>query len=268
MDSRPARSPPVCGRRPRPRPPPDRAVRRPPGAAPPHRRRREHPRRAARPRRPSSPTPTTAPLLDRLQRARVPDRRAEDAAPRAASPRPGWPCSVPRGSPTRPRCSRAAGVTSCTRGLGADADVVLALSTGEIARDRLDPLIRRRHQPSRRTPGRRGGRARPLRGPRTDRVPALHRRPPEHRATPTTSPSPTATSARPRGARADGVPDVRTPCSPRVAVAWAVRDVVAHLDGHASLDLVADRLSRPRARPPAGAGLVQAPRVWMLLARA
>jgi bacteriocin biosynthesis cyclodehydratase domain-containing protein len=110
------------------------------------------------------------------------------------------------------------------------ADVVLVLSTGEIARDRLDPLIRRgtSHLVVRLVDGA------ALVGPFV--VPGLtaclrcidaHRsiQDPDHVAV--TSRYVKATSR----ARADGVPDVADPVLATVAVAWAVRDVVAHLEG-------------------------------------
>ncbi len=122
----------------------------------------------------------------------------------------------------------AAGITVVA--VTGSADVVLVLSTGEIARDLLDPLIREgtSHLVVRLVDGA------ALVGPFV--VPGLtacvrcidaHRsiHDPDHVAV--TSRYVRATSR----ARADGVPDVVDPVLATVAVAWAVRDVVAHLEG-------------------------------------
>jgi len=113
---------------------------------------------------------------------------------------------------------------------GTRADAALVVSHGELDRDRLDPLVRRGtpHVVVRLVDGT------ALVGPFVvpgvtaclrcidahqgiydpDHVAVTHR---YVRAT-----------ARPRS---DGVSDVRDPLLPAVAVAWAVRDVVAHLEG-------------------------------------
>ncbi len=124
------------------------------------------------------------------------------------------------------------GVTAApgAQGAATPAEVVLVLSSGEIARELLDPLIRRgtSHLVVRLVDG--AG----LIGPFV--VPGLTAclrcidahlglRDPDHVAI--TSRYVHATAR----ARSDGVPDVVDPVLASVVVAWAVRDVVAHLEG-------------------------------------
>jgi bacteriocin biosynthesis cyclodehydratase domain-containing protein len=121
-----------------------------------------------------------------------------------------------------------AGVTLV--GAGGDADVALVACHGEVDRDRLDPLIR--HGTSHVVVRLVDGAA--LVGPFV--VPGLtaclrcidaHQsiRDPDHVAV--TSRYVRATS-RPR---ADGMADLTDPVLATLALAWAVRDVLAHLDG-------------------------------------
>ena len=124
---------------------------------------------------------------------------------------------------------RSAGVTVDPRP-SAEVDVVLALSTGEIARDRLDPLIRRgtSHLVVRLVDG--AAVVGPFVVPGQTaclRCIDAHRsvRDPDHVAV--TNRYVRATAR----ARPDGVPDVVDPLLATVAVAWAVRDVVARIDG-------------------------------------
>ncbi len=73
----------------------------------------------------SYPDQTTAPLLDRLQQPRVPDRSRRGAATRAATPvGQGGRARRRTGSSTRPTCSDLPASPSMPRG-SADADVVL-----------------------------------------------------------------------------------------------------------------------------------------------
>ena len=113
---------------------------------------------------------------------------------------------------------------------GRDADVALVVSHGELDRDRLDPLIRRGrpHLVVRLVDGV------AVLGPFVvpgvtaclrciDAHESIHD--PDHVPVTTRYVRATATT------RADGVPDVRDPLLPAVAVTWACRDVVAHLGG-------------------------------------
>jgi bacteriocin biosynthesis cyclodehydratase domain-containing protein len=113
---------------------------------------------------------------------------------------------------------------------GADADVALGGGPGELDRDRLDPLVRARtsHLVLRLVDGA------ALVGPFV--VPGVtaclrcidaHRSIPDPDHVPVTSRYVRATS-RPR---ADGRADVADPVLEALAHAWAVRDVVAHLEG-------------------------------------
>ena len=182
-------------------------------------------------RRPLEPDETTMPILERLQNQGYVSRRDEDL--------------------TRERRRRAARVVVLGNCAGVDAtallasagvhasavaeaaehaDVVLALSTGEIARDRLDPLIRGNtsHLVVRLVDG--AALVGPFVAPGLTaclRCIDAHQsiRDPDHVAV--TNRYVRATSR----ARPDGVPDVTDPVLATVAVAWAVRDVVAHLDG-------------------------------------
>ena len=116
-------------------------------------------------------------------------------------------------------------------GAGSPVDVVLVVSRGEVDRDRLDPLVRRgtSHLVVRLVDGA------ALVGPFV--VPGetaclrcidafVTIEDPDH--VPVTNRYVRATS-RPRH---DGVPDLADPVLAAMAVAWAVHDVVAHLDGH------------------------------------
>jgi bacteriocin biosynthesis cyclodehydratase domain-containing protein len=115
-------------------------------------------------------------------------------------------------------------------GAHTDADVALVGGTGEVDRDRLDPLVRRgtSHLVVRLVDGA------ALVGPFV--VPGVtaclrcidaHRSIADPDHVPVTNRYVRATS-RPRG---DGTPDVTDPVLTALALAWAVRDVVAHLDG-------------------------------------
>ncbi len=109
------------------------------------------------------------------------------------------------------------------------ADVVLVLSPGEIDRDRLDPLIRSRasHLVVRMVDG--GAVLGPFVVPG---VTACLRCIDAHQSV--LDPDHVAVTARyvraTECARPDGVPDL-DPALTSVALSWAVRDVVAHLDG-------------------------------------
>jgi len=110
-----------------------------------------------------------------------------------------------------------------------DADVVIVLSQGELDRGRLDPLIRRRtsHVVVRLVDG--GAVLGPFVVPGTTaclRCIDAHQsvRDPDHIAV-TTRYVRATDHARP-----DGVPDL-DPALASVALAWTVRDVIAHLDG-------------------------------------
>jgi bacteriocin biosynthesis cyclodehydratase domain-containing protein len=121
------------------------------------------------------------------------------------------------------------GLTRCV-GSGGEADVVLVLSRGEIERERLDDLLRRRvpHLLVRTVDG--GAVVGPFVEPgRTaclrcidahlslgdpDHLPVLTRY--------------VTASQRPRG---DGSEEVAEPVLGNLAIAWAVRDLLAHVDG-------------------------------------
>jgi bacteriocin biosynthesis cyclodehydratase domain-containing protein len=122
----------------------------------------------------------------------------------------------------------AAGVTLTSSTF--DAAVVLAVSAGELDRDRLDPLIRSQtsHLVVRLVDG--GAVLGPFVVPGTTAclrcIDAHHSvGDPDHIAV--TTRYVRATSR----VRRDGVPDLE-PALTALALAWAVRDVVAHLEGH------------------------------------
>jgi bacteriocin biosynthesis cyclodehydratase domain-containing protein len=179
-------------------------------------------------RRPLEPDQATASVLDRLQRGGCLAARDEDMARERRRRQGRVGVLGAAGATDATALLEAAGATVVEPGLG--AHVVLVLSTGEIARDRLDPLIRSAttHLVVRLVDGA------ALIGPFV--VPGLtaclrcidaHRsiHDPDHVAV--TSRYVAATTR----VRADGVPDVTDPVLAAVAVAWAVRDVVAHLEG-------------------------------------
>lgn len=110
-----------------------------------------------------------------------------------------------------------------------DAEVVLVLSAGELDRDRLDPLIRSRvtHLVVRLVDG--GAVLGPFVVPGATaclRCVDAHLSVPDPDHVAVTSRYVRATAR----ARSDGVPDLDAALT-AVALAWAVRDVVAHLDG-------------------------------------
>jgi bacteriocin biosynthesis cyclodehydratase domain-containing protein len=185
-------------------------------------------------RRPLDPDEQTAAVLDRLERHDCLTGR--DEAVRRGQRRRDQRVAVVGALPGLDATDLLAsvGVTAVAVAHGATApaetEVVLVLSTGELARDLLDPLIRRgaSHLVVRLVDGA------ALIGPFV--VPGvtaclrcidahLSLRDPDHVAI--TSRYVRATA----GARPDGVPDVADPVLGPVAVAWAVRDVVAHLEG-------------------------------------
>jgi bacteriocin biosynthesis cyclodehydratase domain-containing protein len=112
-----------------------------------------------------------------------------------------------------------------------DADVVVVLSCGELSRDRLDPLLRRRasHVVVRLVDG--GAVVGPFVVPGATACVRcidahLSVRDPDHVAVTTRY---VRATARPRP---DGVPDLVDPALATVALGVAARDVVAHLEGH------------------------------------
>jgi hypothetical protein len=113
---------------------------------------------------------------------------------------------------------------------GPEADAVLVLSPGELDRDRLDPLVRSRtsHVVVRLVDG--GAVLGPFVVPgRTACLRCIDAHQsvgdPDHVAVTTRYARATAR------ARQDGVPDLDPPLA-SIALAWAVRDVVTHLEGH------------------------------------
>ncbi len=177
--------------------------------------------------------PAAARVLERLRRGGC----LLDAG--GPAPRPGGPPGAPSGTVAVWGDLAGADVTALLEagGLGLArcpdrADAVLVLSTGELSRDRLDPLVRSRtsHLVLRLVDG--GA----LLGPFV--VPGvtaclrcidahLGIRDPAHVAV--TSRYVQATA----GPRADGVSDVPDRALVTGAAAWAVRDLAAHLDGRA-----------------------------------
>jgi len=134
------------------------------------------------------------------------------------------------GLPAVDELLRAAGVTT-TSDLH-DADAVVVLRVGELPRERLDPLLRRgiSHVVVRLVDG--GALVGPFVVPGKTaclRCIDAHQSlvDPDHVAVTTRYAEATA---RPR---ADGMPDVVDPALATIALAWAVRDVVAHLEGAA-----------------------------------
>ena len=111
-----------------------------------------------------------------------------------------------------------------------DADAVVAFGVGELPRERLDPLLRRgtSHVVVRLVDG--GAVVGPFVVPgRTACLRCIDAHQslvdPDHVAVTTRYAEATA---RPRN---DGMPDIVDPALATIALAWAVRDVVAHLDG-------------------------------------
>lgn len=122
----------------------------------------------------------------------------------------------------------AAGVRIVGRGQA--VDVALVSAHGEVDRDHLDPLVRdgTAHLLVRLVDGAAvvGPFVVPGRTPCLRCLDAHERvRDPDHAAV---TQRYVRATARPRG---DGSPDVADPVLPAVAAAWAVRDVVAHLEG-------------------------------------
>jgi bacteriocin biosynthesis cyclodehydratase domain-containing protein len=125
-----------------------------------------------------------------------------------------------------------------------DADAVVALGVGELHRERLDPLLRRgtSHVVVRLVDG--GAVLGPFVVPGKTaclRCIDAHQSlvDPDHVAVTTRY---TEATARPRP---DGMPDVVDPALATIALAWAVRDVVAHLDGAAPSTWSRTLLLRP-----------------------
>ena len=138
------------------------------------------------------------------------------------------------------------------------------LSTGEPDRDLLDPLVRAgtHHLVVRLVDG--GAVLGPFVSPG---VTACLRCTDAHRTV--EDPDHVPVTARyvraSRRTRRDGVPDVADPALALAALAWAVRDVAAHLVREGPLDLVADAHARPGSCPPGGAGVASSSGLWMLL---
>ncbi len=175
--------------------------------------------------RPAEAGPEVADVLDHLERsgcltweqARVPARRTVAVLGRLDVP----------GLPDVRALLGAVGVATTPSPY--DADAVIVLSAGELERERLDPLVRRgtSHVVVRLVDG--GAILGPFVVPGTtaclrciDAHASVHD--PDHVAV--TSRYVRATAQ----ARPDGVPDL-DPALAAVAVAWVVRDVVAHLGG-------------------------------------
>ena len=125
-----------------------------------------------------------------------------------------------------------------------EADAVVALGVGELPRERLDPLLRRgtSHVVVRLVDG--GAVVGPFVVPGKTaclRCIDAHQSlvDPDHVAVTTRYAEATA---RPRP---DGMPDVVDPALATIALAWAVRDVVAHLDGAAPSTWSRTLLLRP-----------------------
>jgi len=132
------------------------------------------------------------------------------------------------GLPAVEELLHAAGVVTCSELRNADA--VVALEVGELPRERLDPLLRRgtSHVVVRLVDG--GAVVGPFVVPGKTaclRCIDAHQSlvDPDHVAVTTRYAEATA---RPRP---DGLPDIVDPALATIALAWAVRDVVAHLDG-------------------------------------
>ncbi|MCW2760557.1 MAG: hypothetical protein JWR85_758 [Marmoricola sp.] len=169
--------------------------------------------------------PAIAAVLDELHRHGCLAREPQDAAAGTSVALLGR-FEVP-GLPDVGALLAAAGVTLTSRAY--DADAVIVLSAGELDRERVDPLIRRRtsHVVVRLVDG--SALLGPFVVPGTTacvRCIDAHQtvRDPDHVAVTTRYAHATH---RPRG---DGVPDL-DPALASVALAWAVRDVLAHLHG-------------------------------------
>jgi bacteriocin biosynthesis cyclodehydratase domain-containing protein len=169
--------------------------------------------------------PDTSRVLDRLLRAGCLTERDASTPPARRVAVLG---SLPGADPTD-LLSRA-GITR-TRAGEEDADAALVLSRGEVARDRLDPLLRRHtaHLVVRLVDG--GVVLGPFVVPGET---ACLRCVDAHQAV--RDPAHVAVTARyvraTSRARADGVPDVTDPLLTTLALTWAVRDLAAHLGGH------------------------------------
>lgn len=173
-------------------------------------------------RQPPDEDPAVAAVLDRLDRAGCLTWRRAPSAPVAVLGGLDGP-----GLPDVGQLLAAAGIAST--GSAATAGVVLLLSPGELDRDRVDPLVRAgtSHLVVRLVDG--GAVLGPFVVPgRTaclrciDAQLSVHD--PDHVAV-------TSRYVRATGsARTDGVPDV-DPTLATLALAWATRDVVAHLEG-------------------------------------
>lgn len=178
-------------------------------------------------RRPLDPGHATAWVLDRLRRAGCLTSRdeADQRARRRRQARVAVHGTLPGIEVRDVLTAAGVEVTPAT-----DADVALVLSDGEIERDRLDTLVRRGtpHLVVRLVDG--SAVVGPFVAPGLTaclRCIDAQRsiRDPDHVAV--TSRYVRATSRT----RTDGVPDIADPVLAAVATTWAVRDVVAHLEG-------------------------------------
>jgi bacteriocin biosynthesis cyclodehydratase domain-containing protein len=178
-------------------------------------------------RRPVAPDDATAAVLERLRQGGC--LTDQDEIDRRDQRRRAGRVSVLGGLPGVEAHDLLARTGVIIAAVG-DADVVLVLSTGEVSRDRLDPLLRggTSHLVVRLVDGA------ALIGPFV--VPGLTaclRCIDAHLSI--ADPDHVAVTSRyvraPSQARADGLPDLTDPVLALVAAAWAVRDVVAHLEG-------------------------------------
>ena len=206
------------------------------------------------------PTRSLRTLALLLERGPVDDRSRHGVGARAARPARvprAWdgagpdragrsPCSAGSPDPVSPTIDELLACGRCRRRPRElhEADAVVVLGGRRARPGTTRSAAPARHQPCRRTPGGRGCRGRPVRRTREDRVPAVHRRAPERaRSRPRRGDHALRrATARPRP---DGMPDLVDPALATIALAWAVRDVVAHLDGAAALDLVPDAVPAP-----------------------
>ena len=135
------------------RPPPGRAVRRPPGRAAAHRPRSSATLGAApRATSPSTTSPGRRAGARPARPARLPRARAGTGADRAGSVAVLGRVAVPGGCPRpRRRCSSAAGSSITDSEPRERRRGGRRSALGELDRERLDPLLRARHQPCRRT---------------------------------------------------------------------------------------------------------------------
>ena len=158
----------------------------------------------------------------------------------------------------------AAGVTTTSE--PGEADAVVAIGLGELPRERLDPLLRSStsHVVVRLVDG--GAVIGPFVVPGKTaclRCIDAHQSvlDPHHVAVTTRYVEATAR------ARPDGMPDLVDPALAAIALAWAVRDVVVHLDGGQPSTWSRTLLLRPGPDAAPRGHLVAAPDVRLLLGR-